>query len=395
MEFLEFAMETCGNTTVSDIPLVVDPETLEGVASAYRYKLTLKNESLISSTFSFNESMDVFSFAAVDKKRALKKDEWPSTGSNEDPNKYDVKVQLMAGSVEIQTCDGCASWKEKTRKPFLVLTPNGERCIHFQKQPFLLLIFRCCPKFHSCNKQFKLVITLTSSSGEVLRNEVNIYRKKMVSSKKRRCLSPPEEPVMMKVQAVAKSQPRLLSTPPQRPMCAEFPLFEGPHYPMSNQAQYAKPMPIQAPQYMVSSQLMYDLLYNDGKQPVTSEAFHPQLIERAPVMKRNEVFHSHPNSPFVKREAKLEEPRLPPNMERHLDSIKEKVVPQSNYMRFDFYRPVSYLEPAPLYVPTETYNDERWLDSVFTEIGGAAPLSSRTIDDLSALLDLPGLPPLM
>eukprot|EP01118_Nematostelium_gracile_P005172 TRINITY_DN1625_c0_g1_i1.p1 TRINITY_DN1625_c0_g1~~TRINITY_DN1625_c0_g1_i1.p1 ORF type:complete len:393 (+),score=53.22 TRINITY_DN1625_c0_g1_i1:138-1316(+) len=391
MEFLEFAMETCGNTTQSDVPLVVDPETLEGVASAYRYKLTLKNESLLSSTFSFNESMDVFSFAAVDKKRALKKDEWPSAGSHEDLNRYDVKVQLMAGNVEIQSCDGCASWKEKTRKPFLVLTPNGERCVHFQKQPFLLLIFRCCPKFHSCNKQFRLVITLTSRSGEVLRNEVNIYRKKMVSSKKRRCQTPPEEPI--KVQAVAKSQPRLISTPPQRPMCAEFPLFEGPsHYPMSISTQYVKPMPIQAPQYMVSSQIMYDLLY-DGKQPITSDCFQPPLIERAPVMKRNEVFHSA-NSPFIKREIHFEEPRLPPNMERHLDSIKDKVM-QSNPIRFDFFRPIpSYLEPAPLYVSLETNNDERWLDSVFSEIGGAPALSSKTIDDLSALLDLPDLPPL-
>jgi len=388
MEFLEFAMETCGNTAQSDIPLVVDPESLEGVASAYRYKLTLKNESLIGSTFSFNESMDVFSFAAVDKKRALKKEEWPSSGSLEDLNRYDVKVQLMAGNVEIQSCDGCASWKDKTRKPFLVLTPNGERCVHFQKQPFLLLIFRCCPKFHSCNKQFRLVLTLTSRSQEVLRNEVNIYRKKMVSSKKRRCLSPPQEPI--KVQAVAKSQPRLLSTPPQRPMCAEFPYEGASHFPMSNSPpSYVKQMPAMAPQYMVSSQLMYDLLYNDGKHQVTTEAYPPPLIERVPVMKRNEVFHSNPS--YMRREVKLEEPRLPPNMERHLDSIKEKGA--SNFMKFDFYRPVAFLEPAPLYVSLETNNDERWLDSVFSEISGGPALSSKTIDDLSALLDLPDLPP--
>lgn len=385
-------METCGNTTQSDVPLVVDPEALEGVASAYRYKLTLKNESLLSSTFSFNESMDVFSFAAVDKKRALKKDEWPSPGSNEDLNRYDVKVQLMAGNVEIQSCDGCASWKEKTRKPFLVLTPNGERCVHFQKQPFLLLIFRCCPKFHSCNKQFRLVITLTSCNGEVLRNEVNIYRKKMVSSKKRRCQTPQEEPI--KVQVVAKSQPRLISTPPQRPICAEFPMFETPpQYPMSISPQYVKPMPIHAPpQYMVSSQLMFDLLYNDGKQQ-TEDAYMNPFMERAPVMKRNEVYHSS-NSPFIKREPKFEEPKLPPNMERHMDSMREKVM-QSNSIRFDYFRSPSYFEPAPLYASMmETNNDERWLDSVFSEIGGAPALSSKTIDDLSALLDLPDLPPL-
>jgi len=378
-------METLGNTTETDIPLVVDPESLEGVASAYRYKLTLKNESLIGSTFSFNESLDVFSFTAVDKKRALKKEEWPSAGSFEDLNRYDVKVQLMAGNVEIQNCDGCASWKDKTRKPFLILTPTGERCVHFQKQPFLLLIFRCCPKFHSCNKQFRLVLTLTSRSGEVLRNEVNIYRKKMVSSKKRKCTTPPPSgPV--KVQSVARPQAKLLPAPPQMKAIRDehSHMEEGyPFFPMSNTSA-AKPMGMPL-QYMVSSQIMYDLLYNDGKPQVNSEIYDLPEI-RAPVMKRNEVYHQIRAPMIVKKDIKLEEPVLPATMAKHLDSMKEKM--PAPFIKFDFYRPLPFPEPAPLYVSLETTNDERWLDSVFSEINGGHH-GSKAIDDLSALLDLP------
>jgi len=67
----------------------------------------------MGATFHFSDSLDVFSFNAVDKKRALKKEEWPTTGNKSDPNKYFVKVHLMAGNVEIQNCDGCASWKRR------------------------------------------------------------------------------------------------------------------------------------------------------------------------------------------------------------------------------------------------------------------------------------------
>jgi hypothetical protein len=174
--------------------LELDPQALEGVASAYRYKVSIKNEALVGATFCFAENLDIFSFSQVDKKRALKKEEWPVSSSLDVPNRYNVNIQLMAGNTEISQCDGCASWKDKTRKPFLVLTPTGDRVLQYLKNPFILLIFRCCPKFHSCSKQFRLNIIVTSPvTGETFRNEVNIYRKKMVSNKKRKLVSPPQQ----------------------------------------------------------------------------------------------------------------------------------------------------------------------------------------------------------
>lgn len=185
-----FSSSEEGNEQVSK--LLVDPESLEGVASAYRYKLTLLNPELNGCSFYFPKTMDVFNFNDVNKKRALKKEEWPSDSTLDNPLRHDVDIKLMAGNTEIQNCGVCNMWKDLTRKPFLVLTPHGNRCVQFVKKPFILLIFRCCPKFHSFAKQFKLVITITCpATGAKYTNEVNIYRKKMnnnntTTSKKRK-----------------------------------------------------------------------------------------------------------------------------------------------------------------------------------------------------------------
>jgi hypothetical protein len=178
--------------------LVLNPDSLTGVASAYRYKLMVMNPELERAAFYFEDSMDVFAFNDVNKKRALKKQDWPEDAPMDHPRRYNVKVQLMAGNAEIKSCGGCSMWKDLTKKPFLILTPHGTRCVEFSKNPFILLIFRCCPKFHSCTKQFSLRIIITHATIKdiVYTNEVVIHRKKMnVSSvpKKRKLYSRVEE----------------------------------------------------------------------------------------------------------------------------------------------------------------------------------------------------------
>lgn len=189
--FDNLSFETNENTQ----KLIFEPDSLEGVASAYRYKLNILNPELEGCAFNFTDDLDVFNFNDVNKKRALKKEEWPNDSSLDNPRRYDVQIQLMAGNAEIKTCGGCSMWKDLTRKPFLMLTPHGNRCIQFIKKPFILMIFRCCPKFHSYAKQFKLVITITSPiTGAKYSNEINIYRKKMNNSgKKRKIDSPPKQ----------------------------------------------------------------------------------------------------------------------------------------------------------------------------------------------------------
>jgi len=389
---METLHQETGNTTnleeinsINSTPLVVDPESLEGVASAYRYKLTIKNPNLMGATFHFSDSLDVFSFNAVDKKRALKKEEWPTTGNKSDPNKFIVKVHLMAGNVEIQNCDGCASWKEKTRKPFLVLTPTGERCVQFQKNPFLLLIFRCCPKFHSCNKQFRLVLSLSSCSGDqIFSQEVNIYRKKMVSSRKRKNSSSLES--SSKIPSVVKSSLNLpLTTTPSTPSTSIFSKTQNSAR-ENNTLEHNFPLlcngiskPMQLPlQLMVSTQLMYQLLYCDGKSQVPSENCGTELIDSKPVMKKHEVYHYSDTPVVIKKDIKLEEPKFPPLFAPNYN----QKVPNPSW-KFDSYR--MNTESAPHF---EISSDEKWLDSVFSEINGPCSLP-RTLDDISALLDLP------
>jgi len=296
-----------------------------------------------------------FSFTAVDKKRALKKEEWPVAGSLEDTNRYDVKVQLMAGNVEIQNCDGCASWKDKTRKPFLVLTPMGERCVHYVKNahPFLLLIFRCCPKFHSCNKQFRLVITVTSPfSGETFRSELNIYRKKMISNKKRKTTSP-QTTIQNETSQTPPFKPQLPNSSPNLENI--FPLFpscKGAH--------------------VVSHQLMYELLYaHKDKVLFMPERMHfnlPFLQTQFPPLDNK----SQTSSPVIKSEDVNQS---------LLTKLKTSTTPP--FWNFDAH---PNLNSHHL---TELPNDERWLDSVFSEINGVTHSLPRTLDDISALLDLP------
>lgn len=167
--------------------LNLDPDSLLGVASAYRYKLTVLNPELEKCALYFDDSMDVFAFNDVNKKRALKKQDWPGDAPLNHPRRYNVKVQLLAGNAEIKACGGCSMWKEMTKKPFLVLTPHGTRCVEYSKSPFILLIFRCCPKFHSYTKQFSLRVTITHNNFDIVyATEVLIHRKKMNNPTKKR-----------------------------------------------------------------------------------------------------------------------------------------------------------------------------------------------------------------
>jgi len=191
--------------------LIVEPNSFEGVASAYRYKLTIQNQDLYAAAFNFTDDVDVFSFAQVNKKRAAKKEEWPFEAPLHHPQRCDVRLQLYAGKNEIKSCGGCSMWKELTSKPFLVLTPHGNRCVQFLKQPFILLIFRCCPKFHSYAKQFKLVITVTSAkTGKRHSCAINILRKKM-NTKKRKELSPVAESNLSQDDIITNSLKKLQS----------------------------------------------------------------------------------------------------------------------------------------------------------------------------------------
>jgi len=271
----------------------------------------------------------VLSFPAVEKKRALKKEEWPVSSSLEVPNRYDVNVQLMAGNVEIQQCDGCASWKDKTRKPFLVLTPTGDRVIQFLKNPFILLIFRCCPKFHSCNKQFRLIITVTSPiTGDIYRNEVNIHRKKMVSTKKRKT-TPTEQSVQSLPIPTAAS---MISRDAMENMMPIFPYTK-------------QTVPV------VSPQLMYQLLYSD--KDMKCAIFTP-------------LSGTEPTASPILHHIKLE--------------------PQTSKLFWNLDTPSNLMRDKSQDLGI---NDEKWLDSVFDDEGNLPPSLPTTVDDIGALLDLP------
>jgi len=173
--------------------LILDPDSLMGVASAYRYKLSVNNPALERAAFYFDESLDVFGFNDVNKKRALKKQDWPVDAPEDHPRRYNVKIELLAGDNVIKSCGGCSMWRDRTRQPFLILTPHGSRCVEFTKNPFILLIFRCCPKFHSFAKQFTLRVEVTHHQYNVCyATELIIHRKKMNNPLKKRKLSSSE-----------------------------------------------------------------------------------------------------------------------------------------------------------------------------------------------------------
>jgi len=247
----------------------VDPSSLEGVASAYRYKLTILNPELFGSTLNFTPNCDVFSFHDVDKKRALKKEEWPSEAPSDNKARLDVQIRLMAGTSEIVTCEGCAMWKEKTSKPFLVLTPTGTRCVQYSKKPFILLIFRCCPKFHSCSKAFRLIITMTSPlNGTSYCTEIDIYRKRFVSNKKRK-MGPdtslelpvqPQHPESSPQKEVVEEEEQQQQDQSHLPPVFSQPPFllpsdiEPPNLNIFNTDPYLVPFPNSSPQFSLPEQ---------------------------------------------------------------------------------------------------------------------------------------------
>jgi len=299
----------------------------------------------------------------VDKKRALKKEEWPSPGSINSANRFDVKVQLMAGNAEIQTCDGCASWKEKTRKPFLVLTPTGERCVQYSRNPFLLLIFRCCPKFHSCNKQFRLLITIKSPvTDELYQTEVNIYRKKMVSNKKRKIdLSTP----MVDTSTTVDTSP-----PPTVQNKIVMAKAEQPVFPMFPYSKAASLPPV------VSPQMMYELLYSDHKEAKQLQMV-PEICRFIPTF----VPPVEPRYQTVPTAIKVEQNNQSGNF-----AVPNKIIHKTTPTFWNFDTHPNSLPHQGL---PESNNDEKWLDSVFSEINGGSNLTlPRTLDDISILLDL-------
>jgi len=319
--------------------LVLDPPSLEGVASAYRYKVNLKNEALVGATFRFCDNLDVFSFSAVDKKRALKKEEWPVVGTVDAPNFWDVEIQLMAGETEIRNCDGCASWKDKTRKPFLVLSPTGERILQFTEYPFILVIFRCCPKFHSCNKQFRLVITVRSpTTGETFSNAVSIFRKKMVPSKKRK-------------------DPAALSPIFKKPLVNPYGSVESglPVFPYSNTT-----VPV------VPTQVMYRLLYSgEDKSPTLGSSMVTSYLDISSMERCSSPLLApilHP----IKLEPQVSKPFW--NLDTHPNHIANK--------------------EQPVTFKVEITNDEQWLDSILNNSLEVEVIPS-TLDDITDMLDLP------
>lgn len=126
--------------------LQTEPTVLEGVASAYCYKLELLNPELKGKTFKISDENDVFSFKAVNKKRALKKDNWPivleNSSANSSSHVCEISAKMMAGKSEIKHCNCCPQWKDKTLQPLLMITPTGARFLQFTKVPLFLFIFR-------------------------------------------------------------------------------------------------------------------------------------------------------------------------------------------------------------------------------------------------------------
>jgi len=178
--------DQCSAPTKEDLAkeLLVDPDSLDSVASAYRYKVALRNEELAECDLEFEDKAAVFSFQEVEKKRALKKEEWPLKVVGSSQKLFTVKLQLFAGDTEITDCTGC------------------------------------CPKFHGFSKQFRLVITVTSKDKkEVFKGGLDINRKKF--SKKRNaeeCSSddilPNKAPrLCMDSLGIALESPQLLLTP--------------------------------------------------------------------------------------------------------------------------------------------------------------------------------------
>jgi len=407
--------------------LELDPQALEGVASAYRYKVSIKNEALVGATFCFAENLDIFSFSQVDKKRALKKEEWPVSSSLDVPNRYNVNIQLMAGNTEISQCDGCASWKDKTRKPFLVLTPTGDRVLQYLKNPFILLIFRCCPKFHSCSKQFRLNITITSPvTGETYRNEVNIYRKKMVSNKKRKLVSPPQtspcssspisSPSQMEQQqslmlgivnnAPQQQQP-MMPLPPSMTMKTTTPSATTTFAQRETTMMMDPMLPVfpyttKSLTSVVSPQMMYQILYSEKSEQPSNKK---QAFGTADVTTVNNTTRVHPIPILhpIKLEPQVSKPFW--NLDTHPNSnINNNGLMMMNLINTNNrgggvaeVKVSSFSSSSSSSFPSscsskieEMTNDEKWLDSVFTDLTATeSPSLPNTLDDIGVLLELP------
>jgi len=298
--------------------LLVDPDSLDGVASAYRYKVGLLNDELTECDIEFEDKGAVFSFQDVDKKRALKKEEWPLKVTGLSKNLYTVKLQLFAGDTEITDCTGCSAWKEKTTKPFLILTPEGDKSIRFTSTPFLLLIFRCCPKFHGFSKQFRLVITITSKDQKIVyRGGLDINRKKF--SKKRcaeECSSediPPNKALCTWMEPCIDS--RMNSRMDSRDLMLNYPLeYVEPRprlliSPVSARFPFPTPPdltyfpPHYAPKELVSSHYVCDLISNNQEalpnKGVSMQAPNPryQWDQVFPELYDNPATPSYPVAP--------------------------------------------------------------------------------------------------
>eukprot|EP01119_Soliformovum_irregulare_P008560 TRINITY_DN21675_c0_g1_i1.p1 TRINITY_DN21675_c0_g1~~TRINITY_DN21675_c0_g1_i1.p1 ORF type:complete len:393 (+),score=60.82 TRINITY_DN21675_c0_g1_i1:114-1292(+) len=343
--------------------LNMEPAELSSVASAYRYKLDIMNPELRECAFTFDESMDVFSFEEVDKKRALRKQDWPSETPSIMAPRYHVFVKLMASSTEITQCDGCASWKEKTRKPFMILTPNGGRSVQFSTNPFLLLIFRCCPKFHSCSKQFHLVtrIVNTTSGAEYI-SDININRKKF-SQKKRKAdgeANPQDETEEMNV----AESPR----DPHKQMAFHYSMMPGPmrQHPMQVPMQMPMQIPmqihLQAPM-QIPMQVPIQVSLPVTIQPVPAMSTNKPLVsmdwlwglfaeDSKPAMVPSTV-HMDQNSinPSV---ASIKPEPLP-------TSMSEISLPQKSHMKAATVQSLFNFDVFP------NEANDKWLESLFNE----------------------------
>jgi hypothetical protein len=185
------ATRTQGPNVLIHEPLVIElPSHFTQLESQTCYRIGLKNPSLLGACLRFSSDLAVFPFFEVGK-RPILKEEFPKDVAPEDESQLDiidVELKIFAGDEEIIICDDskkCVKWREKTTKPVLVLTPRGTRTIQFDqdKEPFLLLIFRCCPRFHR-GQEFEMQLKLTSRRRQYT-TVIDLKRKKNQAQKKR------------------------------------------------------------------------------------------------------------------------------------------------------------------------------------------------------------------
>jgi len=165
------------------------PSNFTQLESQTCYRLGIKNSSLVGACLRFSSDLAVFPFSDVGK-RPILKEEYPKeiTSEAEASQLVDVELKIFAGDEEIRICDDykkCAKWREKTTKPLLVLTPRGQKMIQFGEnmEPFLLLIFRCCPRFHH-GQDFELHMNLRTAT-TVYTATIDLKRKRNQTQKKK------------------------------------------------------------------------------------------------------------------------------------------------------------------------------------------------------------------